>query len=469
MGLTAWIHSLSVECSRMLDLLKESLIASGVITYPFCEERSERFGVLLCHAVTMDVYGFVGSVSESGVNRVIVVVCEYGALSEGRVWQLVAAGASDAFTWTDAADCARRVASRLMRWSKIDALVESPLVTNNLVGNSRCWNTVLRQLVEVGHFSDASTLLLGESGTGKEMAAQLVHAIDRRANKGKFVVLDCTTIVPDLSGSEFFGHERGAFTGAATSRDGAFALANNGTLFLDEVGELPLALQGQLLRVVQERSYKRVGGNTWHETEFRLICATHRDLWSAVGAGSFRQDLYYRIASVTCRLPPLRDRPEDIIPLVLHFMRQQMPDTQVPEIDPAVRDYLVKRDYTGNIRELKQLVGRMLSRYCGDGLLTAGLVPDDERPLRGQELTDWRDGSFVQAIRRAVVFGAALKDISRVAEDIAVRLVVSDEEGNLQRAARRLGVTDRALQMRRAQRLQHPIEAVVAEKDVAHF
>jgi transcriptional regulator with GAF, ATPase, and Fis domain len=381
---------------------------------------------------------------------------------------LLAAGASDAFIWTDPADCARRLVLRFERWREVDTLVESPLVRSNLVGKSRCWNAVLRQLVEVGHFSDASTLLMGESGTGKEMAAQLIHAIDRRPNKGKFVVLDCTTIVPELSGSEFFGHERGAFTGAATSRDGAFALANNGTLFLDEVGELPLGLQGQLLRVVQERSYKRVGGNTWQETDFRLICATHRDLWSAVGTGVFRQDLYYRITSVTCILPPLRERTEDIIPLVLHFIHQLMPDKPLPEIDPAVRDYLVKRDYPGNIRELKQLVGRMLSRYCGDGPLTAGLVPHDERPLQGLELADWRDGSFVQAIRRALVFGAGLKDISRVAEQIAVRLVVSDEGGNLQRAARRLGVTDRALQLRRAHR-QDPIEATVTEKEVAHF
>src|ERR1700730_6107261 len=146
MGLTAWVHGYGVGCSRMRDLLTESLRASGVIAYPFCEERSERFGVLLCHAVTMDVCGFVSAVSGSGVNRVIAVVCEYGALSEGWGWQLLAAGASDALTWTDAPDCARRVVSRFVRWSKIDALVESPLVTNNLVGNSRCWSAVLRQL-----------------------------------------------------------------------------------------------------------------------------------------------------------------------------------------------------------------------------------------------------------------------------------------------------------------------------------
>jgi transcriptional regulator with GAF, ATPase, and Fis domain len=469
MALVTWVHAFGGECISVLDQLAASLVAAGVVACPLRTERAEPFGVLLHRAVTPDLCSFLRSATESGLNRVVAVASAYEDLCGSGVWQLLAAGASDVFTWTDAEDCARRLASRFARWGEVDALVDSPLVRTNLIGDSRSWKATLRQLVEVGHFSDASTLLLGESGTGKEMAAQLVHAIDGRADKGKLVVLDCTTIVPDLSGSEFFGHERGAFTGAAASRDGAFALANKGTLFLDEVGELPVTLQGQLLRVIQEHSYKRVGGNTWYQTDFRLICATHRDLWSAVGTGTFRQDLYYRISSVTCRLPPLRERAEDIIPLARHFIRQLLPDPTLPEIDPAVRDYLLKRHYPGNIRELRQLVGRVLSRYCGDGPLTAGLIPGDERPLLGLELTDWRDASFEQAIRRAVLFGAGLKDISRVAEDLAVRLVVNDENGNLQRAARRLGVTDRALQMRRAQRLQHPIEAMVAENDVAEF
>src|SRR4029450_8247587 len=160
-------------------------------------------------------------------------------------------------------------------------------------------------------FSQVSVLIVGESGTGKELIARLIHDLDQRRDKGDFVVVDCTTIVPELSGSELFGHERGAFTGAVGTREGAFALADGGTLFLDEVGELPLPLQGQLLRVVQARMYKRVGGNHWHRTEFRLVCATNRDLAREVERDAFRSDFYYRIANWPCRLPPLGERRGD--------------------------------------------------------------------------------------------------------------------------------------------------------------
>src|SRR6516162_7426096 len=176
---------------------------------------------------------------------------------------------------------------------------------------------------------------MGESGTGKEMLAQLIKELDFTARTANLTVVDCTTIVPELSGSEFFGHERGAFTGAINARDGAFALANGGILFLDEIGELPLPLQAQLLRVIQERSYKRVGGSTWHRTEFRLVCATNRNLLEMVTRGEFRADLFHRIASFICKLPPLRERIEDIIPLAEHFFRQVDPNHKVPHLDPG--------------------------------------------------------------------------------------------------------------------------------------
>ena len=147
-------------------------------------------------------------------------------------------------------------------------------------------------MIETILFSQAPILLIGESGTGKELISRLIHALDKRADKKKLVVVDCTTIVPELSGCELFGHERGSYTNAIQSREGAFALANNGTLFLDEIGELPMNLQAELLRVLQEGMYKKVGSNSWQKTSFRLVCATHRNLKIAVEkrkiqAGSF--------------------------------------------------------------------------------------------------------------------------------------------------------------------------------------
>jgi len=306
----------------------------------------------------------------------------------------------------------------------------------------------------VAHFTNASILIMGETGTGKELAARLIHALDNRPGKRDLVILDCTTIVPELSGSEFFGHERGAYTGAVAARDGAFALADGGTLFLDEVGELPPTLQSQLLRVIQEGAYKRVGSNTWHKTSFRLICATNRDLLQEVAQHRFRRDLYYRLASWVCTLPPLCERPDDILPLARHFMLEHLrehdqPHTDPPELDNTVRDYLLLRDYPGNVRDLRQIVWRIMDRYTGVGPITIGQLPEEDR-LPIEMSSAWQGAELDQLTRRALSAGATLKDIRATIEDAIIRLAIDDENGNLQRAARKLGVTDRALQLRRA-------------------
>src|SRR5690606_38848432 len=174
---------------------------------------------------------------------------------------------------------------------------------------------------------------------------RLMHTLDPVRSTAEIVVLDCTTIVPDLSGSELFGHERGAYTGAVSARDGAFAVADKGTLFLDEVGELELHLQVQLLRVLQEHAYKRVGSNDWRTTDFRLISATNRDLLAEVEDGRFRADLYHRIAAICIALPTLRDRVEDILPLARHFARTATTEPQKDlEFDEAVELFLMARD-----------------------------------------------------------------------------------------------------------------------------
>ncbi|MGD0680347.1 MAG: sigma-54 dependent transcriptional regulator [Polyangiaceae bacterium] len=329
------------------------------------------------------------------------------------------------------------------------------LTNRNMIGHAASFRAALRQVVEVAHFSDAAMLITGESGTGKELVARLIHDLDNRPKKGNFVIVDCTNIVPELSGSEFFGHEKGAFTGAVSSRDGAFALANGGTLFLDEVGELPLPLQAELLRVLQERTYKRVGGNTWSTVQFRLVCATHRDLIDEQRHGRFRQDLYYRLSDWNVRLPSLRERPEDIVPLVQHFLRvflggfAKAEEPLAPDLEDTVLRHLLARPYPGNIRELRQVAFRIACRYVGPGPVTIGDLGLEE--MRGEDVGDlWCDGPFVQAIQRALATGFGLKEIRRAAEETAVRLAVHREDGNLQHAARRLGVTDRALQLRRA-------------------
>ena len=229
----------------------------------------------------------------------------------------------------------------------------------------------LRQIVETARFSHNAVLLTDETGTGKELVARLIHALDDRPDKKDLIVVDCTTIVPTLSGSEFFGHEKGSFTVAESARDGAFGLADHGTLFLDEVGELPLDLQAELLRVIQEGTYKRVGSNRWRATAFRLVCATNRDLGERVREGGFRSDLYFRIAASHFRLPPLRDRIDDVLPLADHFVEELLPGHAEPHFEEAVAHFLLARSYPGNIRELRQLLGRLTARHAGPGPITA--------------------------------------------------------------------------------------------------
>jgi transcriptional regulator with GAF, ATPase, and Fis domain len=277
----------------------------------------------------------------------------------------------------------------------------------------------------------------------------LIHSLDRRADKRELVLVDCTTVVPTLSGSEFFGHEKGAFTGAIAARDGAFEVADNGTLFLDEVGELSPGLQAELLRVIQEGTYKRVGGNTWRRTRFRLVCATNRDLKVEETEGRFRRDFYYRIAAWTCRLPSLRERHEDILPLAQHFLRELLPDASNPGFDRSVEELLATHEYPGNVRQLRQLVAQLARRHVGEGPVTVGAVPPELRP-RNSTCSCWPDAQFSACIAQALAEGVHLKEIGAVARETAIAISLRNSGGNLQRAARALGVTDRALQLRRA-------------------
>lgn len=241
-------------------------------------------------------------------------------------------------------------------------------------------------------------LVCGESGTGKELVARLVHALDPQRCHGPFVVVDCASIVATLSAPELFGHERGAFTGAHTARQGAFGQADRGVLFLDEIGELPGPLQPELLRVLQERTFKPLGSSQWHKTDFRLVCATNRDLGELERAGRFRRDLRARLSAVTVALPSLADRAEDIPLLVRHFLTQLL-GGQAPELDPAVETYLMTRSYPGNVRELRQLVAQLSVRYVGTGRLTIGMIPEGERPQHQDQLSPF---GYLQGLRTAV-------------------------------------------------------------------
>jgi transcriptional regulator with GAF, ATPase, and Fis domain len=451
----AWIHFCGPQNLLARQAILESLSNHGVATRSLDINAPSDEGIICFSSINDDLYELVREVSHNRQKRVLAVPFAGAQLDSAQAWRLRRAGASDVFLWSSASEMAGRVKARFDRWRAVDELLQSPTIQRNLIGRSPVWRSALRQIVEVARFTNAAVLLIGESGTGKELVGRLVHELDPQVSHNDLVIVDCTTIAPELSGSEFFGHERGAFTGAIGRRDGAFAEAHGGTLFLDEVGELPLTLQAQLLRVVQEGTYKRIGSNTWQRSQFRLVSATNRDLLQSIEKGHFRHDLYHRIGGWIFRVPPLHERREDILPLACHFLRTFLPDISVADFDLPVREYLLSRPYPGNVRDLRQLIARISSRHVGPGPITIGDLPDDEHPACPPAKENWRVPEFERSIAQALSLGVGLKEISQAAADAATRIALQEENGNLRDAARRLGVTDRALQMRRAARQRH--------------
>ncbi len=379
-------------------------------------------------------------------DRTMVVVDPTCHLDQ-MAWDILAAGAEDVLTFYGTAT-STQIVQRIRRWQVIDAILRSPPVAGLVVGRCLAQHRALLQVIELAKFGVGPILLVGETGTGKELAARLAHAVASRSAEGRLVVLDCTTITPTLSGSELFGHEKGAFTGADRSRAGAFAAADNGTLFLDEIGELPLGLQAELLRVLQEHTYKRVGGDVWARSDFRLISATNRDLVDDQRAGRFRSDLYHRIASGVVRLPPLRERTEDIETLFAHFLQEALGPDAV-SVTPPVLSMLRERTFPGNLRELRQLAQAIAARHSGRGPITPGDVPPSERPARSPVRHEQARESLAQGVRHCLQVGITLPDLKSTVGDLAVDMALSDSGGNAHEAAALLGVTDRAIQLRK--------------------
>lgn len=440
-----WLRICGSLPATTVSAVRASLHASGIelLSTP---DVVQAPGVLL-------VAAGAGGVAEVLLAGAPAIVLRVGTAPGGEApWTLLAAGACDVLAWPSVPPRADDVAARLARDAELRRHLDDPALRQAAVGDSAAWRRALRGVVEAACFSDAPVLLLGETGTGKEQLARLVHDRSARA-AAPFVVQDCTTLTAELAGSELFGHERGAYTGAAAAREGAFALAHRGTLFLDEVGELPLPLQAQLLRVVQERQYKRLGGNSWQSSDFRLVCATHRDLAALVDQGRFRADLYHRLAGWTLEVPPLRARRSDVPRLAEHFLRECGAAEEVL-LDDSVRSFLLARDYPGNVRELRQLVRRLWFRHAGPAPLTAGDVPEAERPAGAG--AGWPDAGFEASIRLAVEHGVSLNEIGQRAKDLAVRAALEREGHSVQRAAARLQVSDRLLQIRRKEAAADP-------------
>jgi DNA-binding NtrC family response regulator len=306
----------------------------------------------------------------------------------------------------------------------------------------------------IGHVAgqDVTVLITGESGTGKELVARAIYQHGCRA-QAPFLALNCAAIPETLLESELFGHEKGAFTGADRRRIGKFEQCNSGTIFLDEVGDMPLALQAKVLRLLQEQAFERVGGNETVRTDVRLIAATHRDLKSCAEQGRFRADLYYRLSAFTIELPPLRERGDDLPMLVRHYLRRfgREMGREVAEVAPEAIDRLRDYSWPGNIRELQNVLRQALLRSRGRVLLP-DFLPDlpqqAVRPGSAARSVPAGKGPDLEAfIRRGLEAGTTclFEETQRWVEGILLPMVLEHTQGNRRQAAQILGIARQTL------------------------
>ena len=289
--------------------------------------------------------------------------------------------------------------------------------------------------------SDSTVLILGESGTGKELIAAALHERGRR-KQGPFIKISCAAIPASLMESELFGHERGAFTGAISSKPGRFELADGGTLFLDEIGEMSVEMQVKLLRVLQEKSFERVGGLRTLTVDVRLITATNRDLEKEVREGRFRSDLFYRLNVVPLSLPPLRDRPDDI-PRLAAFFLMKIGDRMGKKsltMQPETLELLKQYPWPGNIRQLENVIERVIVLNEG-GSITPEQLPE--------EILEFEELRFSE---RQIIAGGSLKDIvkdvTRRIEKKAIEEALVETQNNVTEAARKLNISRKGLQLK---------------------
>ena len=292
-----------------------------------------------------------------------------------------------------------------------------------IVGRSRVMASVL-DLVATVASSEANILIQGENGTGKELVANAIHGASRRS-RGPFVKINCAAIPRDLIESELFGYRRGSFTGATSDREGLFAAADGGSLLLDEIGEMPSYLQTKLLRVLQEREYRPIGGERQVRTDFRLICATNVDIDTALAEGRIREDLFFRINTITVRVPPLRERPEDIPLLAEHFVERfsRLYERPVRMISAAALDLLTRARWPGNVRELENAIERAVL-VAGGQAIEPGDLPESLAEARREA-----DGFTVPV-------GWTLADVERM----TILQTLERAGWNKQEAAARLGL-----------------------------
>ncbi len=446
--MTRWIRFATNGASAAASSVRSAL-ADVVWAPPPPAPDGSDIGLIVFDRVSDDVLDLVRGSSRGGV-RILAVGTSPEAVADIGPWPLLDAGAADVVVRLDDAGLADEVSARLTRWAEVDELVNSSEVQDALAGRTLPWTSLLREVVEVARFSDASVLLIGESGTGKDVVARLIHELDPRPFKDEFVTVDCRAFVAMNNGEDLAGHLGTATEEAEAPLFGDIGLEtlgvrDAGTIFLDEVGSLPSSLRGSLLRNIEQRNRRPVGGMGTPMSNLRLICSTSEE---PSGPGSETGDDFWERITTRFRLPPLREHRDDIPTIAEHLLRRLRPNGEEIQLDPALGAFLESRDYPANVHDLLTLIRGISARHAGPGVVTVGSIPQDERFELTTVDQSWQRQDLERAIRLAIDAGASLKTIGEAARDTAVRIALSYEEGDVARAAKRLRATTRTIASR---------------------
>ncbi|SNR79446.1 sigma-54-dependent transcriptional regulator [Desulfurobacterium atlanticum] len=309
-----------------------------------------------------------------------------------------------------------------------------------IIGSSKKMQEVFKLIGKVAR-TDATVLIIGESGTGKELVARAIHKYSRRSG-GPFVAINCAALPTNLLEAELFGYEKGAFTGATSRKKGYFEQADGGTLFLDEIGEIELSLQSKLLRAIQEKEIRRLGGDAPVKIDVRIVAATNRDLEKEVKEGRFREDLFYRLNVLTIELPPLRERKEDIVPLALYFIKKFAKEFKLPakQLTDRAKEWLCSYDFPGNVRELENMILKAMLLSPVDVIDVEDLQVEKEKittPNLEEAIKEFVNYVFlVEQKEKNNLYDIVMKS----AEKILITEVLKYSDWNQVKAARTLGI-----------------------------
>ena len=450
---------------RMLSLLNTLLKTEGYVVTSIQDSskvpdilRSETFDLMITDIRMTPINGLELLKIAKQVRQTmpVIILTAYGSVETAI--EAMKLGTFDYVTKPFKMDELLITIQRALEYSR--ALSENQELKEELIGRYRFENIVaespaMRNVCEMIRRvapADTTVLISGESGTGKELVAKAIHLNSKRKDK-RFVAVNCAALPEALLESEMFGHMKGAFTGASSNKDGLFETASGGTLFLDEIASMPLSIQGKLLRVLQEKEIRRVGGNENITVDVRVIAATNTSLEVMIQQGTFREDLYYRLSVIPIDVKPLRERQEDILPLVYHVLRSELGSSrELPKIIPEVKELFERYPWPGNVRELQNAVKHALT-FAQNNTLTPDVLPPrilnqakpDERPApaAGSE-ADYRNKS--------------LKAFLRDREKEYLEQVLTITRGDKEKAAKALKISLATLYRKL------PPESVVADK-----